>query len=274
MEFFTFFYALIYSSTFLNFSTAADTIATNESIRDGETLVSSSQRFELGFFSPGSSRNRYLGVWYKSTPSAIAWVANRNNPILDSDGVLTINNNGTPVLLNGKHDKTSTSSDTYLWQSFDFPCDTRLPGMKMGENFNTGLDQYLTSWKSADDTSSGDFTYRVENHGLPQLVVSLGSIRKYRSGPWNGLRFSGFPLFTNPAFKPIMDFEGNNLNYIFDSYNNSVITRQILNHTGLLQRYVMNENSTEWDLITQNAYLGHGLRVYNYEDKGKKERFE
>ncbi|KAA8523808.1 hypothetical protein F0562_010231 [Nyssa sinensis] len=278
--FFTFFYALIYFSTLLKFSTAADTIARNESIRDGETLVSFNRRFEIGFFSPGSSRNRYLGVWYKSTPSANVWVANRNNPILDSNGVLTISKNGTLVLLNGTNgviwstniskvaespvaqlldsgnlvllDKTSTSSNTYLWQSFDFPCDTRLQGMKMGKNSDTGLDQYLTSWKSADDPSSGDFTYRVENHGLPQLVVSMGSVRKYRSGPWNGLRFSGFPLLTNPAVKPKFDLEGNNLNYILNPYNNSVITRQTLNHTGLLQLYVMNENNTEWDLIPKS----------------------
>ncbi|CAL5393165.1 unnamed protein product [Camellia sinensis] len=78
--------------------------------------------------------------------------------------------------------KTETNSDSFLWQSFDFPCNTRLPDLKMGENNRTSRDQYLTSWKSVDDPSPGEFTYRVDNHGLPQLVVRMGSIKKYRSG--------------------------------------------------------------------------------------------
>ena len=72
----------------------------DQSISDGETLVSSGQSFELGFFSPGSSKNRYLGIWYKNTTQTVVWVANRNNPIVDSYGVLTIFNNGALVLLN------------------------------------------------------------------------------------------------------------------------------------------------------------------------------
>ncbi|CAL5335845.1 unnamed protein product [Camellia sinensis] len=78
--------------------------------------------------------------------------------------------------------KTETNSDSFLRQSFDFPCNTRIPDLKMGENNRTSLDQYLTSWKSVDDPSPGEFTYRVDNHGLPQLVVRMGSIKKYRSG--------------------------------------------------------------------------------------------
>ncbi|KAK4852040.1 hypothetical protein QYF36_020558 [Acer negundo] len=51
-------------------------------MRDGETLVSADQGFELGFFSPGTSRSRYLGIWYKKVaPKTTAWVANRDTPI-------------------------------------------------------------------------------------------------------------------------------------------------------------------------------------------------
>ncbi|KAL6311002.1 hypothetical protein AAG906_022522 [Vitis piasezkii] len=94
---------------------------------DGETLVSSGQIFELGFFSPGDS---------------------------------------------------------------DIRCDTYLPGMKFGWNLETGQDWHLTSWRNASDPSPGDFTYRIDIIGLPQVVLRSGSEKKFRSGPWNGLYFN------------------------------------------------------------------------------------
>lgn len=48
------------------------------------------QSFELGFFSPGKSENRCLGIWYKSTPETVVWVANRDDPIAECYRVLTI----------------------------------------------------------------------------------------------------------------------------------------------------------------------------------------
>ncbi|CAL5393193.1 unnamed protein product [Camellia sinensis] len=275
--FFIFFFssfASLLSSTFLKFSIAGDTLASNQSLRDGDTLVSTSQRFELGFFSPGSSKFRYLGIWYKATPDTVVWVANRNNPITGLQGVLTISGNRSLVLLNGTQSivwssnlsrveespvaqlldsgnlvlfgKTETNSDSFLWQSFDFPCNMRIPDLKMGENNRTSLDQYLTSWKSADDPSPGEFTYRVDNHGLPQLVLRMGSIKKYRS--WVKLTFINLPLYNNPAFKTTLEFNNNRLIYIYEPYNSSVFTRLTLNESGLLQRYILNKKNT-WDLM-------------------------
>lgn len=55
-------FAFLFSITL---SQAADSITPSSFIRNGEKLVSSSERFELGFFSPGKSNYRYLGIWYK-----------------------------------------------------------------------------------------------------------------------------------------------------------------------------------------------------------------
>ena len=49
----------------LTISTAVDTLNATQLIRDGETIVSAGGTFELGFFSPGASRYKYLGIWYK-----------------------------------------------------------------------------------------------------------------------------------------------------------------------------------------------------------------
>ena len=50
------------------FSDGIDVFTSSESVSDGRTLVSRDGNFELGFFRPGSSRNRYLGIWYKKIP--------------------------------------------------------------------------------------------------------------------------------------------------------------------------------------------------------------
>ena len=73
-------------------SFASNTITSSKSLSDGRTLVSKNGSFELGFFSPGSSKNCYVGIWYKNIPvKTVVWVANRLNPINDSSGLLIIN---------------------------------------------------------------------------------------------------------------------------------------------------------------------------------------
>ncbi|XP_062080688.1 G-type lectin S-receptor-like serine/threonine-protein kinase At4g27290 [Humulus lupulus] len=135
-------------------------------LRDGTTLVSSEGTFELGFFTPSNSNNRYLGIWYRNISGpTVVWVANRCKPINDSSGSLTINNTGNIELLgqnksvvwstsslkqarkplvqlldNGNFvlkDEKDENKENYLWQSFD--CDTFLSGMKFGWDLKRGL---------------------------------------------------------------------------------------------------------------------------------------
>ncbi|KAI3465869.1 hypothetical protein Pfo_022532 [Paulownia fortunei] len=262
--------------TFLDFALGADTLSLNQTLADGDILISPGQIFELGFFSPGTSRTRFLGIWYKATPDIVVWVANRKNPIIDSQGVLTLGKNGTLVLSTAQSriiwssnssrpasspilqlldtgnlvlaDK-STTEKSYIWQSFDYPSDTRLPGMKMVQNPDTGLDTYLTSWKSADDPSTGEFIYKIENHGLSQMIILMGTQKRYRTGPWNGHYFSGIPLFHDPDFKTETVFNNGRLISISNPYSNLLTTRLTMNYSGSFQRSVMNEQRDGWSLV-------------------------
>ncbi|KAL5548113.1 hypothetical protein UlMin_003344 [Ulmus minor] len=128
------------------------------------TLVSLGKTFELGFFSLGKSKNRYIGIWYKNTPDVVVWVANRNTPLPDSYGEFTINNKTNQLVLLNRlkeivwpsnslkrvannpvaqllelgnlvlRESESLSSELYLWQSFDYPTDTLLAGMGRDSN--------------------------------------------------------------------------------------------------------------------------------------------
>ncbi|XVF77721.1 hypothetical protein PTKIN_Ptkin14bG0069900 [Pterospermum kingtungense] len=236
-------------------------ISPSESLTDGMTLVSKDGSFELGFFSPGNSKNRYLGIWYKNIPmQTVVWVANRINPINGSTGLLKIESSGKIVLLDQNQttvwstnssgvvqnpilqllgtrnhvvrDGKDSSSDDYLWQSFDYPSDTMLPGMKLGYDLRTGLNRRLSAWKSSDDPSPGDLTFGIELQGNPEMVLRKGSEKYYRSGLWVGNKFSGS---RDHGSNPIYDFDfvwnEEEVYNIFFLKNKSVMSRIVLNQT-------------------------------------------
>ena len=76
----------------------------NQKLVVGQTLVSQNQVFEIGFFSPGISSNRSLGIWCKSTPDVVVWVANRNIPITASQAppLFMTSGNGSLTIKSGK----------------------------------------------------------------------------------------------------------------------------------------------------------------------------
>ncbi|KAK9938296.1 hypothetical protein M0R45_015045 [Rubus argutus] len=208
---FIFFISLLHFLVF-NICNAVDTVSPSQFITG---LVSSGGRFELGLFPTGNSKAWYLGIWYKNFPNTVVWVANREKPI--------------PV-----RDKATTGSERYVWQSFDFPTDTWLEGMKLGWDFRTGLNRFLTSWKNASDPSLGEYTYRIVILALPQIVVAKGSTKKFRSGPWNGDRFTGFPLSNNSILTTTYVYDTNELSESYltnDPCRHKDIGNPLLNKT-------------------------------------------
>ncbi|KAF2305040.1 hypothetical protein GH714_001272 [Hevea brasiliensis] len=145
------------------------------------------------------------------------WVANRDTPLTNSSGILKISNQTIVLLDEGNNliwssNQTKASnpvmqlldtgnlvlreaneSNQYLWQSFDYPTDTLLPDMKLGWDLNKGLDRYISSWRSTDDPATGDFSFKLEYRGFPEIFLWNDEQKEYRSGPWNGQRFSGVP---------------------------------------------------------------------------------
>ena len=265
-----------YVFSLLRISIGVDTITVNQLITDAETITSAGGSFELGFFSPANSKHRYLGIRYKKESNrAVVWVANRENPLNDSSGVLKVTSQGILVVLDGANKTlwSSTSSrpaqnpnaqlldsgnlvmkngndgnpENFLWQSFDYPCNTLLPGMKLGWNRVTGLDRYLSSWKSADDPSIGTFTYGIDPSGSPQIFVRNVSVVTFRSGPWNGIRFSGYPHFTpNPVYTYDFVLNEKEIYFIYYLVNSSLLTRLVLTPDGYAQRFTWIDEKGQW----------------------------
>ncbi|KAL0001038.1 hypothetical protein SO802_014819 [Lithocarpus litseifolius] len=263
-------------------SDAADSITQSQFISDsnGTTLVSKDGGFALGFFSPGNSNNRYLGIWYNNIPGkTVVWVANRLKPIPDSSGVLMVNSSGSLVLL-GQNSTVAWSANStkgarnpivqllysgnlvlreendenpknYLWQSFDYPSDTWLPGMKLGWDLRTGLERRLTAWKSPDDPSPGGLSWGFELHNYPELVMEKGSQKYLRSGPWTGHFFSGMAeLQDTPLYNFKFVSNKDEVYFMSEMIEKSAITRDVLNQSQLqYQRYMWLEEKKEWSML-------------------------
>ncbi|XP_020240191.1 receptor-like serine/threonine-protein kinase SD1-8 isoform X2 [Cajanus cajan] len=250
------------------------------------TLVSKDGTFELGFFSPGSSTNRYLGIWFKNIPlKTVVWVANRDNPINSNTTKLTITKEGNLALLTENdtvhwstnarakainvnvvaqlldsgnlvlRDEKDNYSQNLLWQSFDHPSDTLLPGMKLGWEVtkDVNLNRYLTAWNNWEDPSSSLFTYGFSLSNIPETQILNGSSMLYRSGPYNGVRLSAVPsLRHRPMFNYDYDCDMTDTNecyYQFKPWNNSLISRMTLNQTVYaLQQLFWVETTQEWNL--------------------------
>ncbi|KAG2571419.1 hypothetical protein PVAP13_7KG399201 [Panicum virgatum] len=202
---------------------ASDTLNTGGNITDGETLVSAAGSFTLGFFSPTDvPAKRYLGIWFTASPDDVCWVDNHDAPLSNTtSGVLEIAATGILRLLDGGSGQTAWSSNTtrsalavarlldtgnlavreqsgdgagaVLWQSFDHPSNTLLAGMRLGVDPRTGTEWSLTSWRAPNDPAPGDCRRVMDTRGLLDCVSWQGSVKKYRTAPWNGLWFSGVP---------------------------------------------------------------------------------
>ncbi|XP_011013015.1 PREDICTED: G-type lectin S-receptor-like serine/threonine-protein kinase At4g27290 isoform X2 [Populus euphratica] len=258
-------------------STATDTINTTQFVREGDTIVSAGGTYELGFFSPGKSKNRYLGIWYsKISVQTAVWVANRETPLNDSSGViLRLTNQGILVLLNRSGSLIWSSNistparnpvaqlldsgnlvvkeegddnlENSLWQSFEHPGDTFMPDMKQGRNRITGMDWYMTSWKSPDDPSRGNITYILVPYGYPEILVMEDSRVKYRSGPWNGMRFSGTPhLRPNPVYTFGFVFNDKEIFYRYHLLNRSKLWRVVASQNGDITNFVWVDKTQSW----------------------------
>ncbi|XP_027353643.1 G-type lectin S-receptor-like serine/threonine-protein kinase At4g27290 [Abrus precatorius] len=267
---------------FSKISFAVDIIAQNESLFYNTTLVSKDETFELGFFNPGNSSNRYIGIWYKNIPDrTVVWVANRGNPIKDDSSKLMISTEGNLVLLNQNNtiiwstnattkrvnvvaqllnsgnfvlrDEKDNDPQNYLWQSFDYPSDSFLPGMKIGWDFRKGLDRRITAWRNWDDPSIGDFTWGVVPTNNPEEVMLRGSKEVFRSGPSTGTQFSGNPSVINNTILNYSFVSNNDELYVTASLiDKSVITRIVLNQTlSVRQRLTWSKQSKTWRMSSQ-----------------------
>ncbi|XP_076887176.1 G-type lectin S-receptor-like serine/threonine-protein kinase At4g27290 isoform X1 [Bidens hawaiensis] len=249
------------------------------------------EAFEFGFFCPGNSTNHYVGIWYKKiSKRTYVWVANRNTPLTDTSGELTLTLKEVLILRNASTGNVIWSSgnsssamlvinpigqllDTgnfiiqeegkdinkeyHLWQSFDFITDTLLCGMKLGRDLVTGIERHLMSWKSDDGPALGEFTSGIDTNGYHQLFVWHEKEIKFRGGSWNGVRFTGvYNMRPNRFHNFTFVLNQREIYYQFDLIDISFITRLVLQPNGSMEHFLWIESRQDW-----SPFLGQKAEI-------------
>ncbi|KAL7213259.1 hypothetical protein ACSBR2_015884 [Camellia fascicularis] len=178
--------------------TATDTLTQSQPISARQTLISSGQIFELGFFIPSNSTT-------DSASSNLTIRKDGNLRLLDGmnnsvwlTNVSVHSNNSVAVLLDrGNFTLKDSVSGLILWESFNYPSDTFLHGMMLGMNTKTGEIRFMSSWLTEDDPSPGKFVCGFSMDTPPQVFIWNGSKPYWRSGTWDGSKFIGVPDIEN-----------------------------------------------------------------------------
>ncbi|MED6131483.1 hypothetical protein PIB30_010236 [Stylosanthes scabra] len=259
----------------IKIATSRDTITPSHPLNEPETLSSSNGMYHLGFFTP--TNYSYLGIWYMSNPP-IVWVANREQPIKNSSSaVLQISQDGNLVIMDNTNKNgilvwstnlSNISSNTtaqllntgnlvlqenttgsILWQSFQHPTNTLLQNMQLSTNKFTGKKVKLTSWRTPQDPSLGEFSLSLERLSIPEEFVWKGAQPYWRSGPWNGVTFLGIPgnnINNLDGFYLDRSYDNNGTYYLsFNFANQSLLLICVLTDDGNIKDYY-------WDYVKKN----------------------
>ncbi|CAN1220441.1 Receptor-like serine/threonine-protein kinase SD1-8 [Linum perenne] len=261
VHFFTLFLLYIHSGLCL----AGDRITPGQPLLSNQTLVSAAGVFELGFFSPGNSKNSYLGIWYHNvSPATVVWVLNRNTPIADSSSSELSITNGTLFLFRASGVSiwaadfaapsspaeavlqddgnfvlidSNSSSVAILWESFDYPTDTLLPGQKLGRNKINNEFTSLISWNSESDPAYGAYSLQLDPKGTIQYVTLYNNNSTMYSIP-------GRELMNNDSYTE-------NDRELYFSFSGDGVSRIVINSKGMVQGLSWVEGSKIWSLKWQ-----------------------
>ncbi|KAL9234126.1 hypothetical protein vseg_009030 [Gypsophila vaccaria] len=262
----------------VRFCCSTDVIRPGGPMEDGEFLISDGGKYTLGFFSPGNSTRKHVGIWFTNVSvQTVVWVANRDRPVSGLNGMLSVNEDGNAQISAGKsvvwstnvsisaasNDINSTSlrllnsgnlvlssgdGKTVLWQSFDHVTDTFLPGMKLGIDKKTGLARFLSSWSSTDDPSPGNYTFKVDPNGSAQFFLYQGLTPVWRSGPWVSQRWSGVPDMTRAyIFNYSFVSNSDEVSVTYGILNDSIISTFLVDGvSGTVQRRTWHGDTKRW----------------------------
>ncbi|CAN8294248.1 unnamed protein product [Cochlearia groenlandica] len=228
-----------------------DRITFSTPIKDSETLLCKSGVFRFGFFTPvnSTSRSRYVGIWYDKIPiQTVVWVANKDNPVNDTSGLISISDNGNLVVTDGLNQllwstnvtvqvapnatwvqlldtgnlrlQDNRNNGEILWESFKHPYNSFMPRMNLGTDGKTGENLKLTSWRSYQDPSTGDYTAGLAPYAFPELLIWKNNVPQWRSGPWNGQVFIGLPDMDSLLFLDGFNMNSDNQGTVSMSYAN------------------------------------------------------
>ncbi|GMN72652.1 hypothetical protein TIFTF001_056030 [Ficus carica] len=123
--------------------------------------------------------------------------------------------------------------------------------MKFGWDLRKGLNTRFTAWRNWDDPCPGDLSFGAAavDDIYPEAYIWKGKATFYRTGPWNGIGFSGSPELqqVDQLFDSQVVYNGNELYYMYKLKYNSVISIVVLNQTKMaVELLIWMEGDQSW----------------------------
>ncbi|GAB2274848.1 hypothetical protein Dimus_009620 [Dionaea muscipula] len=240
-----------------------------------------------------SSSRYYIGMWYNMSRvsiQTIVWVANRDNPVTDKYSsqlrffngdlaLFTDNQSKTPVWSTDLNSTTTTTTNnnssgrgavvavlqddgnfvlkdgdnSTIWQSFDNPTHTWLPGAKLGLNKRTKKDQQLTAWTNTNDPATGLFSLVLDPDGSSQYLIMWNrTVEYWTSGAWDEQTqvFSLVPEMTENYIYTFQYVNNTNESYFIYSLrdpNSTTISKLVMDVTGQIKQLTWIDDSQQWN---------------------------
>ncbi|KAK2360668.1 putative receptor protein kinase ZmPK1 [Trifolium repens] len=258
------------------------------SVEDPEDkIISPNGMFTAGFTAIGENAYSFA-IWFSeqnSLNNTIVWMANRDQPVNGKRSKLTLLNTGNIVLfdvsLNNVWSSNTASLEpielhlkddgnlvlrelqgtNILWQSFDSPTDTLLPGQP--------LTRYtaLVSSRSESNYSTGFYKFSFDDSNVLVLRYDGPDISSsYWPKPWLLISQTGRASF-NGSRIAILDYFGNflssdNLTFITSDSGSILQRRMKMDPDGNVRVYSRTNVSQNWYVSWQAIYgacIAHGI---------------
>lgn len=276
-----------------SFCKSDDSLTQGKPLYPGNMLVSKGGIFALGFFSPtNSNRGLYVGIWFyniREPNRTIVWVANRDNSATStSPATLTISNksdlvlsdsrgrtlwmtknnitaeegaNASAILLDTGNLVLSLLNGTIIWQSFDHPTDTIMPGMKFLLSYKDHVVGRLIAWKGPYDPSVGEFSFSLDPSSKMQIVTWHGTKLYCRMKVWNGASVSGgtYPGNTSSVVYQTIVNTGDKFYLMYTVSDGSPYARIMLDYTGTMRLLTWNSHTSSWVATSERPTGGYGV---------------
>ncbi|KAF3954885.1 hypothetical protein CMV_019828 [Castanea mollissima] len=147
---------LILIMLFFPFCTSVDTLTPDQSIKDGQSLISNKNNFALGFFSPGNSSYRFLTSWKSPDDPGTGDCSFKMNPT------------GSPQVVLYK-------GSTLYWRSAPWPWATSSSSATVSSGFN---------YDSINNEDEVSYAYSIDDPSIISRLV-VGNSGLLQKLMWN-----------------------------------------------------------------------------------------
>jgi hypothetical protein len=185
-----------------------------------------------------------------ATPSTLLWSSTNASSSMPRTTVATLQDDGNLVV------RSSSNATAPMWQSFDHPTDTWLPGARLGYDRERGVHSFLTSWTDSGNPAPGAFSMEIDPRGRPSFDLLAGGAHRYwTTGLWDGEVFANVPEMRSGYFVGVPYAPNASVNFF--SYHDRIpmgIGNFKLDVNGQMRRRQWNALAGKWILFCSEPH--------------------